>query len=66
MNQREAFEKWISSPPYDYSIDKYPDNPALAAWPKCYRDIAVQVAWDAWQESIRQNDNLCLSSQPNQ
>jgi len=46
---REAFEKWISQPPYEKDITKYPDDPELAAWPKCYRDISVQLAWDAWQ-----------------
>lgn len=46
---REAFEEWISAPPYELSIAKYPDDPSKAAWPKCYRDISVQIAWDAWQ-----------------
>ena len=46
---REAFEKWISQPPYEKDITKYPDDPEFAAWPKCYRDISVQIAWDAWQ-----------------
>jgi hypothetical protein len=49
MSEREAFEKWISQPPYEKDVTKYPDDPAFAAWPKCYRDIAVQLAWDAWQ-----------------
>jgi len=49
MIDRKAFEMWISSPPYEKDITKYPDDPELAAWPKCYRDISVQIAWDAWQ-----------------
>lgn len=47
---RTEFEEWITSPPYELSITKYPDDPSKAAWPKCYRDIKVQIAWDAWQE----------------
>ena len=51
---REAFEQWISSPPYEHSIKKYPDDASKAAWPNCYRDITVQIAWDAWRERERQ------------
>lgn len=51
---REAFEKWISSPPYECDISRWPDV-ADKSWPGQYHNIATQLAWQAWQEAIRQN-----------
>lgn len=46
--EREEFEAWISSPPYEKSISKFPDGRELDAWPKVYRDLCVQLAWESW------------------
>ena len=50
---RTDFEKWISSAPYEMSTDKYPDDPALYAWPKVYKDPSVQIAFDAYLEALQ-------------
>lgn len=52
--QRARFEKWISSPPYEHSVSLIPNNPEEFAWPGQYVDIRVQLAWEAWSESIKQ------------
>lgn len=50
-SSRAAFEKWVLTTERDYS-------PApLAVWltnTNRYRNEAVQLAWEAWQESRRQ------------
>lgn len=50
-NLREQFEQWIADPPYEKCIDRFPDDPKNYCWPGNYRDITVQLAWDAWRES---------------
>ena len=44
---RSAFEAWVSAPPYERKIKRWVDGTML--WPGNYRDIAVQLAWEAWQ-----------------
>lgn len=45
--ERARFEAWVSAPPFEKRTDRHgPDE----AWPGCYADIAVHLAWDAWQE----------------
>lgn len=51
MSDREAFERFISSPPFEKSIDRYPNNPELYAWSGNYKDINVSLAWECWQEA---------------
>ena len=46
---RQQFEKWITSAPYEKNIERFPDDERLFAWPGNYRDIAVELAWQAWQ-----------------
>ena len=48
---RADFENWISSPPYEKDIRRFPNDEKHFAWPRQYRDIVVQLAWEAWQES---------------
>lgn len=50
---RLCFEQWISAPPYEREIDRWPLDEARYAWPGQYQDIAVQLAWEAWEEAIR-------------
>ena len=48
LNQeREAFERAVTAPPFELSIERLP---ATAAWPGAYRNDATQIAWDFWQE----------------
>jgi hypothetical protein len=44
---RKKFEQWISSAPFEKSIERLPDN---ALWPGNYKDIEVDLAWFCWQE----------------
>jgi hypothetical protein len=48
--EREAFEAWISGPPYEYPVDRFgPDS----AWPGNYCLINVDLAWQAWQAALK-------------
>jgi len=49
---REEFEKWVTSPPFEMPIERLPDD---SAWPGCYKHIAVDLAWRAWQEAAKSN-----------
>ena len=51
MVNRRSFEAWISAPPYEYEVLRYPEDETKYAWPGQYRNIAVQLAWEAWCES---------------
>lgn len=44
---RGAFERWVSAPPFEYSIERMTEK---SAWPGSYRSIEVQLAWCAWRE----------------
>jgi hypothetical protein len=62
MNDREAFEKWISGPPYERSIDRYPNDPTRYGFPGTYREHDVDLCWLAWQEALaRQQAELDAS-----
>lgn len=55
---REAFEVWISAPPYERSIERQGEN---GSWPGQYRSYETQAAWEAWQESARQEREACIA-----
>jgi len=56
---REAFEKFVSSPPFDRCVSRVPDDPDTFAWPGSYHDINVDLAWNVWKESaLQQRRNL--------
>jgi len=59
---RRTFETWIHDPPYEREIDRWPMNEERYAWPGQYKDIAVQLAWDAWRESA--NGDLSHRGKP--
>ena len=46
MNEREAFEAWITAPPFEKDIHRGDEN---SDWPGAYTDYRVHLAWDAWQ-----------------
>ena len=48
--QRQKFESWISSPPYERELSRWPQDETKFGWPGQYGDIAVQLAWEAWCE----------------
>lgn len=43
---RREFEAWVSAPPMERPITRYPDT---SAWPGDYRDWCVSMCWHAWQ-----------------
>ena len=55
---RRSFEAWISAPPYEHEVLRYPEDETKYAWPGQYRNIAVQLAWEAWCEAANASDQL--------
>lgn len=56
---RAAFESWIGAPPYEmttarFRLEDARNAPLWEAWPGHYRVYKVQLAWEAWQEAVRQ------------
>lgn len=49
MSQREEFEKFISSPPLEYSINRFPEDATMWSWPGEYVNVSVSLAWETWQ-----------------
>lgn len=48
MNQRQKFEDWIGSPPFERNTSRYPETKE-SAWPGAYKEYEVELAWEAWQ-----------------
>ena len=46
--EREAFEREMSKPPFEFCMDRWPDDGAYA-WPGGYAAYHTQCAWAAWQ-----------------
>lgn len=61
MSERDRFEKWISSPPFERDLDRYSEDPDISSWPGNYKDIEVMLAWEAWQEAIRMTTENTLT-----
>jgi hypothetical protein len=53
---RLSFEQWISGPPYERDLHRWPMDETKHPWPGQYRDIDVQLAWESWQVSACFND----------
>ncbi len=49
--QRALFEKFMSEPPIEADVYRWPFDSKQYAWPGHYRDYKVQLAWEAWEES---------------
>ena len=47
---RDEFEAFISLPPHEKEISRFPDD-GSSAWPSSYKNLIVDLAWDAWQAS---------------
>lgn len=52
MIDRKLFEQWISSSPYERDVDRWPNDETKHAWPGQYKDIAVELAWEAWCHAL--------------
>lgn len=50
-NSRAEFEEFVSSSPFEYSTDRYPDS---AAFPGTYKSLRVDLAWNAWCEARKE------------
>ena len=48
VGEREAFEREMSKPPFEFCMDRWPDDVSYA-WPGNYAAYHTQCAWDAWQ-----------------
>lgn len=48
QDQRQKFEAWISAPPYERHLARFPRDERKYAWPAQYKDVDVQLAWEAW------------------
>jgi hypothetical protein len=46
MTTREAFEAFISAPPFEMPIERFDDR---SAWPGSYTELEVDLAWQAWK-----------------
>lgn len=50
--ERTRFEKWISGPPYEMSVERYPRDEDQSSWPGQYRWPDVQIAWESWRRAL--------------
>jgi len=51
IDERARFEKWISSSPFEKEINRHPNNDYVS-WPGQYKDINVELAWEAYQFAL--------------
>jgi hypothetical protein len=54
MNDQElraAFEAWVSAPPFERQIGRYPEKGLCSALAGIYHDLEVNLAWEAWKEA---------------
>lgn len=49
---RAQFESWITAPPFERNVDRWPNDESKHAWPGQYKDISVQLAWEAWKDAF--------------
>lgn len=56
VRPRAAFEAWISGPPYEREIERFGEG---SAWPGNYRDIDVDLAWNAWLDAMTMTRERC-------
>ncbi len=49
VGEREAFEREMSKPPFEFCMDRWPDDGSSYAWPGNYVAYHTQCAWAVWQ-----------------
>jgi hypothetical protein len=54
---RAAFEAWISAPPFEREVERFGDN---SAWPGNYRELDVDLAWQAWAAATALARQRCV------
>lgn len=47
---RKEFAEIISNFPYEYSLERFPENASKWAWPGQYRIIHVQLGWEMFKQ----------------
>jgi len=47
--ERDKFEAFISSPPFERSVERWPDDERHYAWYGQYKDSGVALAWEVWK-----------------
>lgn len=57
VRPRAAFEAWISAPPFEREVERFGEN---SAWPGNYRDIDVDLAWQAWSAAMALARQRCV------
>ena len=58
IESRDEFEAFISLPPHEKEISRFPDD-GSSAWLGSYKNLIVDLAWETWQAS-RQSGDGCL------
>ena len=48
VGEQEVFEREMSKPPFEFCLDRWPDDGSYA-WPGNYAAYYAQCAWVAWQ-----------------
>jgi len=56
MTTRQAFEAFITAPPFDLGIGRFDDR---GAWPGSYRSHDVDLAWLAYSEATAAERERC-------
>ena len=56
MNDREAFEAFITAPPFERSASRFDDR---GAWPGGYINYETDLAWKAWQSATAHERERC-------
>ncbi|WP_212635434.1 hypothetical protein, partial [Salmonella enterica] len=59
VNVRARFEKWITAPPFEKTIERHSNN---GSWPGNYRDYGVQLAWCAWEDATKAELDACRTA----
>lgn len=63
---RKVFEAWIAASPYERTITRHSLDQDKTCWPGQYRDITVQLAWEAWCEGVAWHTRAAASTGPDQ
>lgn len=56
--RRQAFEAWISAPPFKHKIERMGEE---SAWPGSYRPLDVDLAWHAYSAGVAAERERLLS-----
>lgn len=57
VRPRAAFEAWISAPPFEREVERFGEN---SAWPGNYRELDVDLAWQAWSAAMALTRQRCV------